>query len=350
MEKQKNFSVLLLWFEKLWYNIQIKCCIKGELSMKIVILDAFTTNPGDLSWDWLGQYGEVTVYDRTPRAQIVPRCKDADIVITNKTPLEREEIDGMPNLKFVALLSTGFNIADGAYLREKGIPLCNIPAYSTGAVAQLVFSFITAFTNAVATHSEAVHNGEWTACPDFCFWKTPLSELAGKTIGIIGFGKIGQRVADIAAAFDMQILASSGHETDQSGRKNFRWADIDEITREADFITLHCPLNANTEGLVNAEFLSKMKRTAYLINTSRGPVVDNRALADALNSGKIAGAGLDVLTVEPPKADNPLLTAKNCLITPHIAWAGFETRARLMSVLQDNFKAFFGGKPQNVVN
>ena len=170
MEKQKNFSVLLLWFEKIWYNIQITYCIKGALSMKIVILDAFTTNPGDLSWDWLGQYGEVIVYDRTPRNQIVPRCKDADIVITNKTPLEKAEIDGMPHLKFVALLSTGFNIADGAYLREKGIPLCNIPAYSTGAVAQLVFSFITAFTNAVAVHSDAVHAGEWTACPDFCCW------------------------------------------------------------------------------------------------------------------------------------------------------------------------------------
>ena len=350
MEKQKKFSVLLLWFEKLWYNIQITHCIKGALSMKIVILDAFTTNPGDLSWDWLGQYGEVTVYDRTPRNQIVPRCKDADIVITNKTPLEKAEIDGMPHLKFVALLSTGFNIADGAYLREKGIPLCNIPAYSTGAVAQLVFSFITAFTNAVAVHSDAVHAGEWTACPDFCFWKTPLQELAGKTLGIIGFGKIGQRVADIAEAFDMQILAASGHETDQSGRKNFRWTNTDEIAREADFITLHCPLNANTEGLVNAEFLSKMQKTAYLINTSRGPVVDDRALADALNSGKIAGAGLDVLSVEPPKADNPLLTAKNCLITPHIAWAGYETRARLVSVLQENFKAYFAGHPQNVVN
>lgn len=318
--------------------------------MKIVILDAYTTNPGDLSWDWLSQYGEVTVYDRTPRGKIVPRCKDADIVITNKTPLTKTEIDEMPRLKLVALLSTGFNIADGAYLRKKGIPLCNIPSYSTSAVAQLVFSFITAFTNAVTTHSDAVHAGEWTACPDFCFWKTPLQELAGKTLGIIGFGKIGQRVADIAEAFEMQILAASGHETDQSARKNFRWASTDEIARKSDFITLHCPLNASTEGLVNAEFLSAMQKSAYLINTSRGPVVDDYALADALNNGQIAGAGLDVLSVEPPRADNPLLTAKNCLITPHIAWAGYETRARLMGVLQDNFKAFFDGKPQNVVN
>ncbi len=318
--------------------------------MKIVILDGFTTNPGDLSWDWLKQYGELTVYDRTPRGEVVSRCKDADIVITNKTPLEKAEIDGMPKLKFVALLSTGFNIADGAYLRQKNIPLCNIPSYSTDAVAQLVFSFLTAFTNAVAVHSNAVRSGEWSACPDFCFWKTPLTELANKTIGIIGFGKIGQRVADIAEAFSMRILASSGHETNQSARKNFRWASTDEIAAQADFITLHCPLNVGTTRLVNADFLAKMKETAYLINTSRGPVVDDAALADALNRGRIAGAGLDVLSVEPPKKDNPLLTAKNCLITPHIAWAGYETRARLMSVLQENFKDYFNGTPQNVVN
>lgn len=318
--------------------------------MKIVILDGFTTNPGDLSWDWLREYGELTVYDRTKKEEIIPRCKDAEIVITNKTPLTRTEIDGMPRLRFVALLSTGYNIADGAYLREKGIPLCNIPAYSTNAVAQLVFSFIMAFTNAVALHSDAVHSGEWTACPDFCFWKTPLAELQGKTLGVVGFGKIGQKVADIAAAFDMQVLAVSGHETDQSTRKNFQWADMDTLARESDFITLHCPLTAATEGLVNAEFLSKCKKTAVLINTSRGPVVDGQALADALNRGQIAGAGLDVLCVEPPRADDPLLHAKNCLITPHIAWAGFETRARLMSILKENFAAFFRGEPIHVVN
>lgn len=318
--------------------------------MKIVILDGFTTNPGDLSWDWLREYGELTVYDRTKKEEIIPRCKDAEIVITNKTPLTRTEIDGMPRLRFVALLSTGYNIADGAYLREKGIPLCNIPAYSTNAVAQLVFSFITAFTNAVALHSDAVHSGEWTACPDFCFWKTPLAELQGKTLGVVGFGKIGQKVADIAAAFDMHILAVSGHETDQTARKNFQWADMDTLARESDFITLHCPLTAATEGLVNTEFLKKCKKTAVLINTSRGPVVDGQALADALNCGQIAGAGLDVLCVEPPRADDPLLHAKNCLITPHIAWAGFETRARLMSILKENFAAFFRGEPIHVVN
>lgn len=318
--------------------------------MKIVILDGYTTNPGDLSWDWLSAYGDVTVYDRTPQEKIAERTRDAEIVITNKTPLGRPEIDQMLNLRFVALLSTGYNVVDGAYLRQKGIPVSNIPAYSTGAVAQLVFAFLTAFTNRVALHSEAVHAGEWSRCPDFCFWKAPLAELAGKTLGIIGFGGIGQKVADIAAAFDMHVLAVSGHETDQSARKNFQWTTLEDLAAQSDFITLHCPLNEKTENLVDAAFLSRCKPTAYLINTARGPVVDAAALADALNEGRLAGAGLDVLTTEPPADDNPLLHAKNCLITPHIAWAGFETRARLMSILKENFAAFAKGTPIHVVN
>ncbi len=318
--------------------------------MKIVILDGYTTNPGDLSWEWLSAYGEVTVYDRTPREKIVERTHDADIVVTNKTPLGRPEIDQMLNLRFVALLSTGYNVVDGAYLRERGVPVSNIPAYSTGAVAQLVFAFLTAFTNRVALHSEAVHAGEWSRCPDFCFWKAPLAELAGKTLGIIGFGGIGQKVADIAAAFDMQVLAVSGHETDQRARTNFQWTTLDDLAARSDFITLHCPLTEKTENLVDAAFLARCKPTAYLINTARGPVVDARALADALNEGRLAGAGLDVLTTEPPAGDNPLLHAKNCLITPHIAWAGYETRARLMSILQENFAAFAKGTPIHVVN
>ena len=318
--------------------------------MKIVILDGYTTNPGDLSWDWLSVYGDVTVYDRTPREKIAERTRDAEIVITNKTPLGRPEIDQMLNLRFVALLSTGYNVVDGAYLRQKGIPVSNIPAYSTGAVAQLVFAFLTAFTNRVALHSEAVHAGEWSRCPDFCFWKAPLAELAGKTLGIIGFGGIGQKVADIAAAFDMHVLAVSGHETDQSARKNFQWTTLEDLAARSDFITLHCPLNEKTENLVDAAFLARCKPTAYLINTARGPVVDAAALADALNEGRLAGAGLDVLTTEPPAGDNPLLHAKNCLITPHIAWAGYETRARLMSILKENFAAFAEGTPIHVVN
>ena len=318
--------------------------------MNIVILDAFAENPGDLSWEFLNAYGDVTIYDRTPNEQIYKRAKDAELLILNKTPLRREMIAKLPKLQFVALLSTGYNIVDGDALRERGISVCNIPSYSTNAVAQITFAFILSFSNAIALHSNAVHAGEWCSSPDFCFTKAPLFELSGKTLGIVGFGKIGQRVADLAEAFGMRILAHSGHETDQSSRKNFKWASLDEIAKESDFISFHCPLNKHTEGLVNAEFLKKCKKAAYLINTSRGPVIDEQALADALNQGALAGAGLDVLCVEPADKNNPLLTAKNCLITPHIAWAGFETRARLMDILKENLKAYFDGKPQNVVN
>lgn len=317
---------------------------------KIVILDAYTTNPGDLSWDWLNQYGETEIFDRTPCDKIAERVKDADVVITNKTPLTAETIDKMEKCKFIALLSTGYNIVDWEYAAKKGIPVSNIPTYSTMAVAQLVFAFISELCNGVGLHSADVRNGGWSSCPDFCYWKQPLTELCGKTIGIIGFGKIGQAVADIAGAYKMNILAVSGHETDQSDRKNFKWASLDGLLRNSDIITLHCPLTEQTTGMVNAEFLSKCKPSAFVINTSRGPVVDEKALADALNSGRIAGAAVDVLSTEPPKSDNPLLSAKNCYITPHIAWAGYETRQRLMGVLQENFKAFFDGKPINTVN
>lgn len=317
---------------------------------KIVILDAYTTNPGDLSWDWLTQYGEAEIFDRTPADKIVERTKDADIVITNKTPLRKEAIEQMKNVKFIALLSTGYNVVDCKYARERGIPVSNIPAYSTMAVAQLVFAFISELCNGVGLHSHDVKNGGWSSCPDFCYWKQPLVELYGKTIGIVGFGKIGQAVADIAEAYGMKIIACSGHKTDQSHRKNFKWGTLDELAGESDIISFHCPLTPETENMLNWEFINKCKPSAYLINTSRGQVVDEKALAEALNSGRIAGAAVDVLSTEPPTADNPLLTAKNCYITPHIAWAGYETRARLMSILQDNFKAYFNGSPQNVVN
>lgn len=321
------------------------------IDMKIVILDGKTTNPGDLSWDFLKKYGNVEIFDRTPFEKIKERTYDADIVVTNKTPLGKSEIDEMKNLKFVALLSTGYNVVDCEYLKSKGIPVSNIPSYSTAAVAQLVFSFISELSVGVGLHSEAVHSGEWSSCPDFCFWKKPLTELFDKTIGIVGFGKIGQAVADIAEAYKMNIMAFSGHETDQSHRRSFEWAkSIDEIAESCDIISFHCPLNANTENLVNKDFLNKCKPSAFIINTSRGPVVDEQALADALNSGKIAGAGLDVLAVEPPKSDNPLLSAKNCLITPHIAWAAFETRQRLVNIFEGNIEAFINGSPKNVVN
>lgn len=319
--------------------------------MKIVMLDAFTTNPGDLDWSFLNDFGEVTVYDRTDEGDIYERIKDAQIVVTNKTPLDKAMLSRLPKLKFIALLSTGYNVVDCEYAKEIGVPVSNIPTYSTSAVAQLTFSFILEFTNAVSLHSASVHNGEWENCKDFCYWKTPLTELENKTIGIVGFGKIGQAVADIAAGFNMNILAVSGHETDQSDRKDFRWASsLDELLEKSDFVTLHCPLTPKTTGMVDEEFISKMKRGAILINTSRGPVLNEKAVADALNSGYLAGAGVDVLSTEPPKPDNPLLKAKNCLITPHIAWAGFETRQRLVSVFRSNIEAFINGNPINVVN
>lgn len=318
--------------------------------MKTVVLDSFALNPGDLSWDWLKELTECEIYDRTPADKVIQRCEGADIVITNKTPLPKVVLEKLPNLKFIALESTGYNVVDIDYCKEKGIPVCNIPSYSTEAVAQLTFSLILEITNAVALHSESVKSGEWTACPDFCYWKIPLSELSGKTLGIVGFGQIGRRVADIAEAFNMNVVAVSGHETDQSHRKSFRWVNTEELKQCADIISFHCPLNKNTEGLCNAEFLNDCRDGVIIINTSRGPVIDEKALAAALKSGKVKGAGVDVLSEEPPKADNPLLSAPNCFITPHIAWAGFETRKRLMDILESNVKAYLDGNPQNVVN
>lgn len=318
--------------------------------MKITVLDSHALNPGDLSWDWLKKLGECRIYPRTPKDKILERCEGADIILTNKTPLTRETLEKLSNLKYIALLSTGYNIVDCECAKKLGIPVSNIPSYSTNAVAQLTFSLILEITNAVGIHSESVRNGEWSNCPDFCYWKTPLTELCGKTLGIVGFGQIGQAVCDIAEAFKMNIVAVSGHETDQSRRKSFSWVDMDTLAKTSDIITFHCPLTEKTEGLVNADFLSKCKDGAIIINTSRGPVVNDKDLADALNLGKLKGAGLDVLTFEPPQKDNPLLTAKNCFITPHIAWAGFETRERLMNILQENVNAYLSGKPQNVVN
>ena len=314
--------------------------------MKICVLDGFTTNPGDLSWDWLYECGECTVYDRTPANLIAERCEDCDIVITNKTPLRKELLETLPKLKYVGLLSTGFNIVDWEYCKEKGIPVCNIPSYSTSAVAQLVFAFILEHTNSVAIHSKSVHGGEWSACKDFCYWKTPLAELSGKTLGIIGFGKIGKAVAKIGAAFGMKILANTKH---PAPFENVDFTSVDELLSKSDFVSIHCPLTPATEGMVNADFLSKMKKNAVLINTSRGQVVNENDLADALKNGVISGAGLDVLQSEPPSADCPLFGIENCYITPHIAWASFETRERLMGICKENVLAFFDGSPINLV-
>ena len=314
--------------------------------MKITVLDGYTENPGDLSWEWLETLGECTIFDRTPAELIAERTKDCDIIITNKTPLRRELLETLGSLKYIGLLSTGYNIVDWEYCKEKGIPVCNIPSYSTSAVAQLVFALILEITNSVGIHSESVHSGEWSACKDFCYWKTPLTELNGKTLGIIGFGKIGKAVAKIALAFGMKVVASTNH---PEPLENIEFCSKDELLAKSDFVSLHCPLTPLTEGMVNADFLSKMKPSAVLINTSRGQVVDEDALADALRNGRIAGAGLDVLSAEPPKAENPLFGLKNCFITPHIAWAGFETRERLMKICRENVEAFLNGALQNIV-
>ena len=314
--------------------------------MKICVLDGYTENPGDLSWDWLSAHGEYTVYDRTPAELIYERAKGCDIIITNKTPLRTELLEKLPDIKYIGLLSTGFNIVDWEYCKEKGIPVCNVPSYSTSAVAQLTFALILEHTNAVALHSNSVHSGEWSSCKDFCYWKAPLYELDGKTLGIIGFGKIGKAVAKIASTFGMRVLASTNHPAPFG---DVEFVEKDELLAKSDFVSLHCPLTVQTDGMVNADFLSKMKKNAVLINTSRGQVINENDLANALKNGIIAGAGLDVLSTEPPAKDNPLLGIENCFITPHIAWAGYETRERLMSVVRENLNAFMNGIPQNVV-
>lgn len=320
--------------------------------MKIVILDSRTTNPGDLSWDFLKKYtDDIDIYDRTADEQVIERAKGANILIVNKTIVDKEKINAlMPELEYIGLQSTGYNVIDLETATKNGITVCNIPSYSTNAVAQQVFAFILQYTNYINHHSESVRNGGWCNCPDFCYWEKPLTELEGKTIGIIGFGSIGQRVAKIAEAFDANVIFSSRSVKDTSDFKNAKQVELDTLFKESDFITCHVPLTKKTEGLINLENIKKMKSSAILINTSRGPVVNEKDLAYALNNDMIAGAGVDVLSVEPPKTDNPLLTAKNCLITPHIAWAAKETRTRLIGVLDENISKYLEGNPQNKVN
>lgn len=319
--------------------------------MKLVILDAYTENPGDLSWDWLKNYvDEYDIYSITKPEDVIERSKDADILVTNKTVLTKEILEQLPKLKYISTLATGYNVIDTAFAREKGITVSNIPAYSTDGVAQLVFSLILEIVNAVAIHNESVKNGEWTACEHFCYQKTTLSELANKTLGIIGFGKIGSAVAQIANAFKMNVIAYSPNTRTYDGFGKVSFVSMDEVIENSDFLTLHCPLTESTNGLVDMAFLKKMKRTAVLINTSRGPVINESDLKEALDSGVIAFAGVDVLSTEPPKADNPLLKTEKCFITPHIAWASLDARKRLMGIFESNVKGFTQGKPVNVVN
>jgi len=317
--------------------------------MKIVILDGFTLNPGDLSWDGLKSLGDCEIYDRTSPDEVVKRAADAELVLTNKTVLTREQINRLPKLKYIGVLATGYNIVDVAAARERGVPVTNVPTYGTRSVAQMTFALLLELTQHVGHHAQTVDEGRWARSPDFCYWDYPLMELDGLTMGIVGFGRIGRTVADLAVAFGMKVLAHS-RTVPQEKLPNIDFVDLVRLFRTADVVSLHCPLTNETKHLVNAERLSSMKPTAFLLNTSRGPLIDESALAKALNSDQIAGAAVDVLEAEPPRADNPLFTAKNCLITPHIAWATRSARARLMATAVANAKAFLEGKLQNVVN
>ena len=318
--------------------------------MKIVVLDGYTLNPGDLSWDQLNSLGEVVLYDRTPVEKIMELLIVAELIITNKTPLTESTIESLPDLKYIGVLATGYNVVDIIAAKKRNIIVTNVPAYSTMSVAQLVFALLLELCHHVQRQSDSVMDGKWAQSPDFSYSDFPLIELSGKTMGIIGFGTIGKKVADFATVFGMNIIASSRNQADQSSRKNFRWAEINQILEQSDVVSIHCPLSTETKGLINAESLNRMKKSAFLINTSRGPVVVEQDLADALNNGVIAGAGLDVLSLEPPTIDNPLFKAKNCLITPHIAWATKEARVRLMNIAVNNVAAFINGMPVNVVN
>ena len=317
--------------------------------MNIVVLDGYTLNPGDLSWDSLARLGPCVVHDRTPPEELVTRSSDAEILLTNKTPLGRPEIAQLPRLRYIGVLATGYNVVDVDAAAARGIPVTNVPGYSTRAVAQLTFALLLELCQHVGHHAQTVRDGRWSRSPDFCYWDHPLIELAGLNLGIVGFGKIGQAVARIGQALGMQILVHTRSAPAQVP-EGVILADLETLFRRADVLTLHCPLTAETRNLVNTERLAWMKPNAFLLNTSRGPLVDEQALADALNSGRLAGAGLDVLGAEPPSPANPLLAARNCLITPHIAWAAQAARMRLMSIATANVKAFLEGRPLNVVN
>ena len=320
------------------------------MKMNIVVLDGHALNPGDLNWDKMRQFGDLTVYERTNADNVYDRSRDAAIILTNKTPISREVINKLPSVKYIGVLATGYNIVDVDAAKQKGIPVTNVPGYGSNSVAQLAFALLLELCHHVQRHSDEVKGGKWSRSADWSFWDYPLIELHNKTIGIIGFGTIGQRVADIATAFGMKIVGMSRTKSDQSHRKNFRWVSFEELLAQSDVISIHCPLTPETKGLINNDTLKKMKRSAFLLNTSRGPIVEDRELADALNSDVIAGAGIDVLSVEPPPVDNPLLKAKNCLITPHLAWATKEARTRLMDAVVQNVSAFLRGEPINVVN
>lgn len=318
--------------------------------MKIVVLDGYTLNPGDISWEGLEELGGLTVYDRTKPEDIAARIGDADVVYTNKTPITRQTLDACGNVKFIGVLATGYNIVDIEAAREKGILVCNVPTYGTAAVSQFAIALLLELCHHIGAHSDAVKAGEWSNNKDWCFWNYPLVELAGKTMGIIGFGRIGQDTGKIAQALGMKVLAYDTYHNPELESETCHFADLETLFAESDVISLHCPLFPSTQGIINAQNIAKMKDGVMIINASRGPLIVETDLRDALNSGKVAGAALDVVSTEPIKMDNPLLDAKNVILTPHIAWAPKESRQRLMDIAVDNLRAFQAGNPQNVVN
>ncbi|SEU26437.1 glycerate dehydrogenase [Lacrimispora sphenoides] len=317
--------------------------------MKIVVLDGYTENPGDLSWSGFEALGELTVYDRTPVETIIERIGDAEAVIVNKTPISAEVLNACPGIRYVGVLATGYNVVDVKAAKEKGVTVTNIPAYGTASVAQFAFALLLEICHHVAHHSNAVYEGRWENNADWCFWDYPLIELSGKTAGIIGFGKIGQATGAIAKAMNMRVLAYGGQES-ESGRAIADYVKLDELLASSDVIFLHCPLLPETEGIINKDTIAKMKDGVILINNSRGPLIVEQDLTEALNTGKVYAAGLDVVSSEPIRGANPLLNAKNCLITPHISWAPKESRERLMNIATENLRAFLEKTPVNVVN
>jgi len=317
--------------------------------MNIVVLDGFTLNPGDLDWDALRQLGSVTVHDRSGAEEVVARAREAGIVLTNKTILNHDTIAALPRLRYIGVLATGYNVVDIAAARERGIPVTNVPDYGTASVAQHTFALLLELTQRAGHHAQTVQEGRWSRSADFCYWDFPLIELHGLTFGVIGFGKIGRATAKLADALGMKVLVHNRSQpVDLPPHYNF--VTLDALLAHSDVVSLHCPLTAKNEQFINASRLARMKPSAFLLNTSRGPLLDEPAVAEALNAGRIAGAAVDVLSVEPPRPDNPLLAAKNCIITPHIAWATRAARARLMNVAVTNIRDFLAGTPRNVVN
>ena len=314
--------------------------------MKITILDGHALNPGDLSWDQIRHFGELTYYDRTENEELtIQRIGESEIVLLNKVPITRNVLEHCPNIKLICVLATGYNVVDCQAAAERGIPVCNVPGYGTDAVAQFTFALLLELCHRVGLHSDSVHNGEWSACPDFCYWKTPQMELAGKTMGIIGYGAIGQAVGKIATALGMNILAYS-----RTQRPGHSYVDLDTLLAESDVISLHCPLFPENTGLINQETIAKMKDGAILLNTARGGLINEQAVSDALCSGKLRGFAGDVVTTEPIPANSPLLSAPNCILTPHMAWAPIESRQRILDATEENIRAFLSNKPTNVVN